>query len=685
MNIQKKGIYKKYLTVILAAAILLTTIFAVGTISNAETIRIGTVTAAKSLNMRKGPGTEYAIVKTLYKGDSGKILDEKNPTGTKIWYQMTVDGVTGWVSELYIKVTEEKVETGSDSDFEAYLTAQKFPESYKAKLRELHAKYPNWIFKAQHTGLKWDDVIAAESKLGRNLVHSSSISSWKSTADGAYDWETSTWIGFDTANWVAASSEIIEYYMDPRNFIDSTNVFQFLEQSYDASSMSASDKEKVRSSLTTMVKGTFLASTYEENGMTLSYIDVILSVAEKVGVSPYTLASMIMQEQGVNGTGSCISGTVSGYEGYYNYFNIGAYPSNGMTAIQRGLWYAKGSGVGATTYSRPWDTRTKSIEGGAKYYAEGYVDVGQDTMYLKKFDLVGTLYTHQYMTNVQGAASEGQHMAEAFDENARSAALVFKIPVFTDMPSSACKKPTGTGSPNYMLKSLSVSGYSLTPSFSMYDTSYSLIVENSVSSVTISAIAADSKASVTGTGQKALSVGNNSFAITVKSQSGTTRTYTIKIVRKEAESPAPPTIETPTVSSTAYKINSNNSITGITNYPVSTATFLTKLQVKNGSVKLTTSSGSTKSGNVGTGDQVRLYATDNSLRATYKVLIYGDVNGDGKINAQDLILVQKNNIQVSTLKDIYATAADVNRDGKINAQDLILIQKNNIMVSTIQQ
>lgn len=683
MDIQKKGTYKKYLTVILAVAILLATVFTVGMISSAETTRIGTVTAAKSLNMRSGPGTEYSIVKTLYKGDSGKILDEKNPTGTKIWYQMTVDDVTGWVSGAYISITETKEDT--DTDFETYLTTQKFPESYKAMLRELHAKYPNWIFKAQHTGLDWEDVIEGESKLGRNLVSSSSISSWKSIEDGAYDWETSTWVGFDTANWVAASSEIIEYYMDPRNFLDSTNIFQFLEQSYDASNMSSSEKEKVRSSLTTMVKGTFLAGNYQENGMTISYIDVIMSVAEKSGVSPYTLASMIIQEQGVNGTGSCISGTVSGYEGYYNYFNIGAYPSNGMTAIQRGLWYAKGSGTGATSYNRPWDTRTKSIEGGATYYAEGYVSVGQDTMYLKKFDLVGTLYTHQYMTNVQGAASEGQHMAEAFDESARSAALVFKIPVFTNMPSSACEKPTGTGSPNNMLKSLTVTGYSLTPSFSMYDTSYSLIVENSVSSVTISANAVDSTASVSGTGKKSLSVGNNSFAVTVKSQSGVTRTYTIKIVRKEATGTTTPSVATPTLSSTTYKINSNNNITGITNYPISTATFLTKFQVKDGSIKLTTSSGITKSGNVGTGDQIRLYATDNSLKKTYQVLIYGDVNGDGKINAQDLILVQKNNIQVSTLKDIYATAADVNRDGKINAQDLILIQKNNIMVSTIQQ
>ena len=40
----------------------------------------------------------------------------------------------------------------SDAQFEQQLAAEGFPESYKDKLRELHAKYPNWVFKAQKTG-----------------------------------------------------------------------------------------------------------------------------------------------------------------------------------------------------------------------------------------------------------------------------------------------------------------------------------------------------------------------------------------------------------------------------------------------------------------------------------------------------------------------------------------------------
>ena len=95
-----------------------------------------------------------------------------------------------------------------------------FPESYKNGLRQIHAQYPNWTFTAVKTGLDWNTVIQNEGVLGRNLVHTNSISSYKSLADGAYNWDSGTWTGFDGSTWVAASTEIISYYMDPRNFLD---------------------------------------------------------------------------------------------------------------------------------------------------------------------------------------------------------------------------------------------------------------------------------------------------------------------------------------------------------------------------------------------------------------------------------------------------------------------------------
>ena len=127
----------------------------------------------------------------------------------------------------------------SDAQFEQQLAAEGFPESYKNKLRELHAKYPNWVFKAQKTGLSWQEVVREESKIGRNLVHTTSKDSWKSRDGAAYNAATNSWKGFDTSAWVAANSNIISYYMDPRNFLDSRYIFQFQTQGYDPDSQNA--------------------------------------------------------------------------------------------------------------------------------------------------------------------------------------------------------------------------------------------------------------------------------------------------------------------------------------------------------------------------------------------------------------------------------------------------------------
>src|SRR5699024_8973900 len=106
----------------------------------------------------------------------------------------------------------------TDPAFEAYLDEQGFPESYKDGLRQLHAQYPNWVFKAMHVNYTWDESVAGESILGHSLVENYMPSSWKSTAPGAYNWDTGEYIIVDGGRWVNASREIIEYYMDPRNF-----------------------------------------------------------------------------------------------------------------------------------------------------------------------------------------------------------------------------------------------------------------------------------------------------------------------------------------------------------------------------------------------------------------------------------------------------------------------------------
>lgn len=661
---RKVGIY-----LLATIMLLMSCVFVIDTNVYAVDQRTGTINAT-NVNVRSGPGTSYGRVGKVTKGDYGIIIGEEKDDSGSIWYQMTIDEIEGWVISTYVDVKVESL------DFKEYLTLAGFPETYHAGLIALHEKYPNWVFEAQQTGLTWNEVITAESKLGRNLIHKSSISSWKSIQTGAYDWETSTWVPFDGGAWVAASEDIIKYYMDPRNFFDEKYVFQFLRQSYDANM-------DYTTSITAMFsKSTFWSGSFEEGGKTKNYVEAVLEAGKVSGVSPYTIASTIIQEQGWNPT----SALVSGASGYYNFFNAGAYEADGMGPVERGIWYAKQ--IDAATL-RPWNTRTKSLAGGALIYGKNYVSVGQDTIYLKKFDVVddGGLYNHQYMTNIQAAASEGKLLSDAFwsesaKESTATSSLAFKIPVYKDMPNDVCVKPTGDGSPNYMLKSLSVSGQSLTPTFSMYETEYSVIVPNEVGSVTVSASAYDSSAKVLGTGDVSLNVGTNKVDVRVKASNGNVRTYTISIIREKAEDIYVP----PVLESNTYTLNNDvKTITGITNFPITKDEFVKAFNVKNGEIKCTKADGTELNGNVGTGTKVTVYDTAGTLKASYSVIIYGDTNGDGNVNALDLLRVQKNILGLSSLKDLYYKAGDTSKNGTIDALDLLQVQKQILGIKAIKQ
>ena len=589
---------------------------------------------ATTLNVRSTPGTTGSVVKKLAYGAAVTVVSETAGSDGKTWYKIQFSSGSGtqegYVRSDYIKFP---VSYSYDSTFENYLNSQGFPESYKVSLRTLHTEHPTWVFQAQKTGLNWSDVMAAEGAVGTNLVSKSSISSWKSTEYGAYDWNTGTWTGFDGSSWVAASKDIVAYYMDPRNFLNDTYVFQFLHHAYDSNA-------QTREGLTSLITGTFLEKTPESTtaapqsvqetigsgsspvvnnsgstgtsgslqqgesygpgmstgtsggtssgsssgstgsqgvslegpGSTVSstisqrkvittalpeveygpgmdassitddntgasntspvptgqtYVDIIMKAAAQTGVNPYVLGAMILQEQGTGKSGS-ISGKTAGYEGYYNFFNVGAFASGSMSAITRGLWYASQSG----SYGRPWNSIEKSIIGGATYYSENFLKNGQDTFYLKKFNVQGSnLYKHQYMTNVEGAAGEGAKLARAYTDAMKKQALVFKIPVFNNMPETACAKPTVNGSPNNKLSGITIDGYSLTPTFSKDTEKYDLVVDSSVSSVNIRATAIDSKATVSGAGTISLGSGTTIVKIVVKAENGDTRTYQVSIAK----------------------------------------------------------------------------------------------------------------------------------------------------------
>ncbi len=396
--------------------------------------KTGTVKAGP-LNVRKNAGTGYKKVGSLKKKAAVTVTGERLAKNKAKWYRIKAGSQSGYVLSNYITL-KATASTGSKLDgsslstnqFETWMTQQGFPASYKSKLRTLHQAHPEWIFKAQNTGLDWISALSKEMKIGINLVEPTSPSSWKSTASGAYNSKTGTYTTFD-GRWNAASKAIVAYYMDPRNFLNETSVYLFLDHNFDEASQSTETIQNIVSR-----NSCFMNTT--------SYINKLYKAGTKSKVNPNVITAMVIQEQGWKGGTGLISGTYSGYKGIYNHFNIGAYTANGMTATQRGLWWAKGAGTGATTYGRPWTSIQKSLTGGAKYYASNYVANGQYTYYTKKFNVTNGLdavATHQYMTNVSGGTSEGKIVWYAYESG--SYPITFHIPVFSGMPSSPCAMP----------------------------------------------------------------------------------------------------------------------------------------------------------------------------------------------------------------------------------------------------
>ena len=96
-------------------------------------------------------------------------------------------------------------------------------------------------------------------------------------------------------------------------------------------------------------------------------------------------------------------------------------------------------GVTELTYDRPWTSPKKAIVGGAKYISSTYISRGQNTSYLKKFNVnpngYYAMYTHQYMANLRAPASEASKSYDAYkDGGLISLALEFTIPIYNNMP-----------------------------------------------------------------------------------------------------------------------------------------------------------------------------------------------------------------------------------------------------------
>lgn len=316
---------------------------------------------------------------------------------------------------------------GDDNDGFSTSTLAKFPTSYYSGLWLLHSLHPKYVFKPYNTGLDYNNVMENEDNRDRNLANMNSHPGWVVESSPVYD----------GGGWKQARSSVVSYFVDPRNFLDPKSVFQFESLSFNESAQTV---DGVRS----MVKGSFL------DDPSIDYAQIIYDAGKTANMSPYFLASRILQEMGYQGESLLCHGTLPGYEGYYNFYNIGSTPDPSVEngALINGAKYAMwGKDAASKTITEeeealmlPWDSVEKAITGGALWMASRYTAVGQDTLYFQKFDVIDNedgLYEHQYAQNVSMAYSEGRRYFSSYasvgmvDES-----FIFVIPVYANLPSS---------------------------------------------------------------------------------------------------------------------------------------------------------------------------------------------------------------------------------------------------------
>lgn len=319
--------------------------------------------------------------------------------------------------------SDEESDSEGENDDNDGGNFEEFPESYREALEELHDEHPSWKFEAKEVNVDFDTAVDTESEGSKSLVNPSEPKSWRANSDKRYD-------GY----WYKAKRKTVAHFMDPRNFLNSKDIYQFMDQNYDS-------EAQTTDTVSDIIDGSFMEDG-EPGGDYESYASCIQDAGAEAGVNPNVLAAMIIMEQGWDGSSLC-TGKKKGYKGYYNFFNIGAWTTDSMSSVERGLWYAKGEGEGNTSYQRPWNSPYKAIVGGAEFYNENYISNDQNTYYTKKFNVMNgsdSIGTHEYMTNVSGALDEGRLVRKAYEDQ-EDLPVTFEIPVYDDMPDSKCELP----------------------------------------------------------------------------------------------------------------------------------------------------------------------------------------------------------------------------------------------------
>ena len=594
------------------------------------------------------------------------------------------------------------------------LGIENFPEEYKEVLEQIKKLHPNWTFEAYYTGLPWDTLILNETAThGRNRVIKSADAPWRCSC------------GNVASGYACASKGIVKYYLDPRNFLNEVNIFQFLEISYN-------EKIHTIDGVKSAVKGTFLDNsvTYKvfemkevpveeneseiEENITTEETEISNNVVENAlnnTVTNQTINNTVVNETNtptekekeevktelkeieveytkhyaeiileaakqsnmspysivtkiIQEVGTKGSSSVSGtYEGYKGYYNFYNLGAyDSGNAIVNGLRYARDKG---------WNNQYVAIIEGAKEIGNSYTNAGQNTAYFYKWDVVGTKILVSGETQKVSSSNMfwHQYMTNVQDPTSQSKSLY----------NTYAKNGVLDEALNFIIpiyENMPVSSVSLPTGLTTDDGD--LYYVNCTDGLSV-------RENPSTSGKKLESLSKNTVVVVIEREkveangykwdkirlaNGVTGYVASKYLTFKAastaepeipETPVPETPEEPEIT-TPEEITNGKFKIEETNIVVVPGVTITEISEN-------------ATGELKTGSKIKIDDKE------YIVVAKGDVNGDGEVKATDYMRIKNYIMGTAELTDAQKQAADVNGDGEVKATDYMKI-KNYIMGSS---
>ena len=602
--------------------------------------------SGNNVSVRKTASSSGTLIETLTLGANVTILGTSGN-----FYKIKYYGEKeGYISKDY--VIKKSDVTATDEEYAKVLKDKGFPDSYIPYLTYLHKKYPNWEFNADKNNRSFTTSVDKESGKCYMQTKNDNYRTSSTPAEGR--------------SWFRVNAGVIAFYMDPRNWLLEDRIFMFEKLDYD---------KNLEKEYPTIIKSIFGSGKLGDDKYTIP----MFNAAKSLGISPIHVASRIRLEVGASGSGSTDGGefTWKGkkYSGYYNFFNIGAYETtiDGVkySAVTRGLAYA------AKLIDRngeKWDNIETAIREGSSTLANNYVTKGQQTIFYQKFNIgpnAGSPYAHQYMTNIQAPAIEGASTYNSYKKgDLLNSKIIFDIPVYKDGTLPAYTSLPKSGDTNNNLKSLSVVGYSLTPSFDEDILTYDSYIPKETTTVTIDAKTSCDKATISGTGEMKIEDDETDVTITVTSEAGEEKKYVVTIHRVD---------DPTTVSMVLEKSNLNVKDNYIVNIkPETKASVIKSALITSGArnVIIKNSKGNEIKDSDILGTEYKVTISTVLESKTFTLVVRGDTSGDGKVDILDLLQVRKHINGDNTLNNARFLAGDTSGDNKITILDLLQVRKH---------